>query len=64
MAVRTNDNFIFTGCYDGFIYVHRKSDGKLAGKIQGPGKMLLDFTLINNKVRKAIDSPLQTLSLI
>lgn len=44
-------NLLFTGCYDGFIYVHKKDSNKIVGKLHGPGKMLLDFELVNNKVR-------------
>lgn len=51
VSIKMYKNLIFTGCYDGIIYVYKKDDQKTAvGKLQGPGKMLLDFELVNNKV--------------
>lgn len=49
-------NLLFTGCYDGFIYVHRKDSNKVIGKLHGPGKMLLDFELVDNKVSQLLFS--------
>lgn len=38
------------GCYDGSIYAYDKFTGTDIHQMQGPGKMLLHFDIVNNKV--------------
>uniref|UniRef100_A0A336MKL3 CSON013593 protein n=1 Tax=Culicoides sonorensis TaxID=179676 RepID=A0A336MKL3_CULSO len=54
ISMKIYRNLLFTGCYDGFIYVHKKDSNKAIGKLHGPGKMLLDFELVDNKIIAAV----------
>lgn len=45
---------IICGCYDGFIYAYDKVTGADIHRMQGPGKMLLHFDIVNNKVRSLV----------
>ncbi|XP_063705009.1 serine/arginine repetitive matrix protein 2 isoform X2 [Culicoides brevitarsis] len=54
ISMKIYRNLLFTGCYDGFIYVHKKDSNKVVGKLHGPGKMLLDFELVDNKIIAAV----------
>lgn len=40
------------GCYDGNIYAYDKLNGTDIHQMQGPGKMLLHFDIVNNKVSR------------
>lgn len=50
VCIKMYKNLLFTGCYDGFIYIHDKNTGELIGRIQGPGKTLLYIDTYNDKV--------------
>lgn len=50
ICLKQQENLLFSGCYDGYIYVHDTNTGLEIGKIQGPGKMLLYLEIIENKV--------------
>lgn len=50
ICLKQQENLLFSGCYDGHIYVHDINSGLEIGKIQGPGKMLLCLEIVENKV--------------
>lgn len=52
VCIKLFKNLMFSGCYDGFIYVHDKNTGEYIDKIQGPGKTLLFIEIYQTKVYK------------
>lgn len=44
------DSVLLCGCYDGNIYAFDKRTGENICQIDGAGKMLLNFVMVNDKV--------------